>query len=373
MEPILPSAEERDTSQGMPLSLFDDSAQSFTFATKLRNSENEVEVDFDFGEKPVFRERISVLVGRNGAGKTHFLKSLIDGMITDANEEEAEHSPRFTPPVKFHRTLVFSSVPTDPFPHHIGAWRGIDYDYFPLNTARNDGSESLLRGLVALRFEGKGIQLEGGEEVPRMNLLGEVLERLNLKKLCLPLRKRQVGDDLPNIFEIGGNSYLPISRILNETNTLAAYHQIEWSSSPIVMDDVGALRDLSSGELAMLRFSAQAIAAIETGSLLLLDEPETHLHPKFVTDLIQDLYSLLKATKSIAIIATHSAYVVREVSRENVKVMGVKDGLLSFDTPRMQTFGASIAPYLNSLAVTPTSDTISNEYLLIGPSRLSQI
>ncbi len=74
----------------------------------------------------------------------------------------------------------------------------------------------------------------------------------------------------------------------------------------------------------------------------LSERAETHLHPKYISNLIEVLYSLLKATKSIAIIATHSAYVVREVSRDNVKVMNVEDGLLSFDTPRMQTFGASI-------------------------------
>jgi energy-coupling factor transporter ATP-binding protein EcfA2 len=112
--------------------------------------------------------------------------------------------------------------------------------------------------------------------------------------------------------------------------------------APSVMDGAKVQRELSSGEVAMLRFTSQSIAAIETGSLLLLDEPETHLHPKFISDLIEVLYSLLKATKSIAIIATHSAYIVREVSRENVKILSLEDGILSFDTPRMQTFGASI-------------------------------
>jgi predicted ATP-binding protein involved in virulence len=108
------------------------------------------------------------------------------------------------------------------------------------------------------------------------------------------------------------------------------------------MDEAKVPRELSSGEVAMLRFTAQSIAAIETGSLLLLDEPETHLHPKYISDLIAVLYSLLEATKSIAIIATHSSYIVREASRENVKVLSLKDSILSFDTPRMQTFGASI-------------------------------
>lgn len=45
--------------------------------------------------------------------------------------------------------------------------------------------------------------------------------------------------------------------------------------------------------------------------------------------------------KSKAIVRTQKferpAYIVREVSRDNVKVLSVEDGILSFDTPRMVT------------------------------------
>lgn len=325
-----------------PRPAVEDSAQELEFVTKLPNSENEIEVGFDFTNKPVFRDRIAVLVGQNGTGKTQFLKSMVDGLINNNGAADPKALPRFTRPMNIHRALVFSSVPTDPFPRHIGAWEGIDYDYFPLNTSRNDGSETLLESLVALRFEANDISFKDGEERARLDILFDVLAELGIKRLCLPLRKRQEEDDLPGVIEIEGDSYLPIRRTLNEQNTLAAYQQIEWTGAPTVMDEAKVPRELSSGEVAMLRFTAQSIAAIETGSLLLLDEPETHLHPKYISDLIEILYSLLEATKSIAIIATHSAYIVREVSRENVKVLSLEDSILSFDTPRMQTFGASI-------------------------------
>ncbi|KUP93482.1 excinuclease ABC subunit A [Tritonibacter horizontis] len=325
-----------------PRPAVEDSAQELEFVTKLPNSENEIAVGFDFTTKPVFRDRIAVLVGQNGTGKTQFLKSMVDGLINSSGAADQKTIPRFTRPTNIHRALVFSSVPTDPFPRRIGAWEGIDYDYFPLNTSTNDGSETLLESLVALRFEANDISFSDGEERERLDILFDVLTGIGLKRLCLPLRKRQEKDDLPGVIEIEGNSYLPVKRTLNEQNTLAAYQQIEWKGTPTVMDEAKVPRELSSGEVAMLRFTAQSIAAIETGSLLLLDEPETHLHPKYVSDLIEVLYSLLEATKSIAIIATHSAYIVREASRENVKVLSLKDGILSFDTPRMQTFGASI-------------------------------
>ena len=110
----------------------------------------------------------------------------------------------------------------------------------------------------------------------------------------------------------------------------------------MIEPDSKTLRALSSGETAMLRFAAQAAANIETGCALLFDEPETHLHPKFISDFMDVLTALVTATKSIAIIATHSAYVVREVPRQRVKVFSLEERNVTIQTPRLQTFGASI-------------------------------
>ena len=325
-----------------PRAAVEDSAQEFEFITRLPNSTNQIVVGFDFAAKPVFRDRIAVLVGQNGTGKTQFLKSMVDSLIRSPDEAELEAIPRFSPPINVHRILVFSSVPTDPYPRRIGAWEGIDYDYFSSNPSRNERFQTLVEALVALRFEEGEVSLTNGESTTRLSILLEVLTGLGLERLCLPLRKREVNDDLPGVIEFAGNSYLPIAKKFSEQNTLIAYQQIAWEGTPAVMDKKNVPRDLSSGEVAMLHFSAQLIAAIEKGSLLLLDEPETHLHPKYISDLVEVLYTLLDATKSVAIIATHSAYIVREASRDNVKILSLRDGVLFFDSPRMQTFGASI-------------------------------
>lgn len=92
----------------------------------------------------------------------------------------------------------------------------------------------------------------------------------------------------------------------------------------------------------MFRFAAQAVAAIEQGSLLLFDEPETHLHPNFISEFMEILQDLLDATRSAAIIATHSAYIVREVPRERVSVLSIDGGEVQAAAPCLQTFGASI-------------------------------
>ena len=77
--------------------------------------------------------------------------------------------------------------------------------------------------------------------------------------------------------------------------------------------------------------------------MFLLDEPETHLHPHYVSLLMSMLDRLLELSGSIALIATHSAYIVREVPARRVRIVRRdRDGNVAIDPPRMQTFGASI-------------------------------
>ncbi|KVE83101.1 hypothetical protein WJ00_24155 [Burkholderia vietnamiensis] len=100
---------------------------------------------------------------------------------------------------------------------------------------------------------------------------------------------------------------------------------------------------LSSGEISFVRFAAQASLYIENGSLLLLDEPETHLHPNFISQFVALLDDLLSQTGSAAIITTHSVYFVREVFREQVTVLRVNDDRQVLAEPiRLQTFGADV-------------------------------
>lgn len=115
------------------------------------------------------------------------------------------------------------------------------------------------------------------------------------------------------------------------------------NAPPRVLVERQRARDLSSGEQALLRFAAQAIGSLRSGTMFLFDEPETHLHPRYVSIFMSMLDRLLEWSRSVALIATHSAYVVREVPARRVRIVrkDVEGGIL-IEPPGMQTFGASI-------------------------------
>jgi energy-coupling factor transporter ATP-binding protein EcfA2 len=323
----------------------DDAATSFAIETTLTSAENRYETTFDYVPDPLSRNRISVLIGRNGSGKTQFLLSCIRG-LREYKMGAPQSSITFDPPPVFSRVLVFSSVSSDPYPREINPWEGLDYHYCSMIAHQSEGPDALTSSLIdCLRDSGslRFFQVSAFQQAGRLQLLERSLQQLGIwDRIYLKLKEPH--DDL-GAQRFQESWYYPISHAprLNEQRKLLLVQRVDWKAPPVMLQpDADAIRVLSSGEFAMLRFAAQAAANVERGCILLFDEPETHLHPNFISDFMDVLHVLVTATKSVAIIATHSAYIVREVPRQRAKVFSLEDRIVSIQSPRLQTFGASI-------------------------------
>ncbi|MBR0731581.1 AAA family ATPase [Bradyrhizobium japonicum] len=329
-----------------PLNKALDSASSFHISARLPSANNSYEIDFDFQPDELHRDRVAVLIGRNGTGKTQLMLKLIEAQ--QPGHHQQDEVPAFiSPPAMFNRLLMFSSVASDTYPRSIPPWSGVDYQYFSMIGGTDAEDDALTGALIdCLRdhtqFHFPTIERPFGT-TNRLSLLQRALESLSMSEhIHLPLKEQPDPHDLPDTRVWNGRQYFPLFRSLNEQRNLLLVRKVDWSRSPVAFGLGTAPRTLSSGELAMLRFAAQAAGSIETGCLLLFDEPETHLHPNFVSEFMTILHTLLAITRSVAIIVTHSAYVVREVPRQRVRILSVNDRIVSVDQPRLQTFGASI-------------------------------
>jgi len=72
---------------------------------------------------------------------------------------------------------------------------------------------------------------------------------------------------------------------------------------------------LSSGHKIILLTITRLVATLEEKSLVLIDEPETHLHPPLLSSFTRVISSLLIDRNGVAIIATHSPVILQEVPR----------------------------------------------------------
>lgn len=81
---------------------------------------------------------------------------------------------------------------------------------------------------------------------------------------------------------------------------------------------------------------------MEDKTLILLDEPEAHLHPPLLPAFIRALSDLLINRNGVALIATHSPVVLQEVPQSCVWKIR-RTGLRSVgERPEVQTFGENV-------------------------------
>lgn len=321
----------------------EEAAGSFGLLTVLPSADNPYVIRFDFEADEILQDRINVLIGRNGTGKTLALRALIGRMTEGGIADDASRRTMLFRRPAVSRVIVFASATTNQYPSEIAPWRGIDYDLLPLTAPPTKGPDPLLASLLAAVRGDPEFSFDiDGQRYDRADLLRTAIAPLGIwQQLHVPLLPANADDRIGGI-ELADGRYHPLGRRLDELQTLQLGRQIDWSRAIVVFDADRGQRQLSSGELVMLRFAAQATLAIEKGSLLLLDEPETHLHPNFISDLMETLHNILSATGSIAIVATHSAYVVREVPRRRVNILSLDGRQVDIGNPRLQTFGASI-------------------------------
>ncbi|RYF61315.1 MAG: ATP-binding protein [Comamonadaceae bacterium] len=99
---------------------------------------------------------------------------------------------------------------------------------------------------------------------------------------------------------------------------------------------------LSSGQRSLLLMTAQLFLHGQR-AIVLIDEPENHLHPQYVTLLMRTLQSTLIAMESRAVVVTHSPFVVRELDKGAIQILG-KDaaGLPCLYQTTLQTFGGDV-------------------------------
>ncbi|WP_330502660.1 AAA family ATPase [Peribacillus frigoritolerans] len=76
------------------------------------------------------------------------------------------------------------------------------------------------------------------------------------------------------------------------------------------------IKDMSSGEQAIFNRFFSLLSIVTDNSIILIDEPETHLHPKWLKDYIYIITILFSKYKAHVIIATHSPFIAAEVPNE---------------------------------------------------------
>ncbi|WP_251516487.1 AAA family ATPase [Oceanobacillus luteolus] len=96
---------------------------------------------------------------------------------------------------------------------------------------------------------------------------------------------------------------------------------------------------MSSGELSLLIRFLDLYEYVEDDSIILIDEPETHLHPKWIREYIERIIEIIGKKRCHVIIATHSPLIVSDVTKECIIAFKKEDNYISQIDLKERTLG----------------------------------
>lgn len=252
---------------------------TFDYVFKPKYSNDEISISFNFNNNQILADRIYAIIGKNGTGKTQLLTSL----PTNISQNKAEHFHPFVPMFSKMITVSYSIFDRFDIPRKTSRF---NYVYCGLKDEKGNVLDE--RKLVT-RFHKTWKKIEGLERINKWRAI--LLNFIEPEILNEFLVKRESLTSFHNQFEVSISGF----------NKIKNY--------------------LSSGQNILLYIITEITANIRFDSLLLYDEPETHLHPNAISQLVNTIYELVEEFQSFCIIGTHSPLIVQELISKNVYVM----------------------------------------------------
>lgn len=99
---------------------------------------------------------------------------------------------------------------------------------------------------------------------------------------------------------------------------------------------------LSSGHKVVLLTMTRLVEHVTERSLVVIDEPESHLHPPLLAAFIRALSDLLTERNGLAVLATHSPVVLQEVPASCVWKLRRFGNHVAAERPTLETFGENV-------------------------------
>ena len=123
----------------------------------------------------------------------------------------------------------------------------------------------------------------------------------------------------------------PLFKEAEVTSLAATELQGDWRYSAIRL-----FKLLSSGHAIVLLTITRLVELVEERSLVLIDEPEGHLHPPLLSAFVRAVSDLLIQRNGVAIVATHSPVVLQEVPKACVWLLSRSGPVSRVDRPQLK-------------------------------------
>lgn len=271
---------------------------SFNYKFTPKYAENFVSVPFHYSTDGYLPKRIVALIGKNGAGKTQLLTTLPQDIASGNNELFTPHKPMYSKVI----AVSYSTFDNFKIPKKTS-----DFNYV----------------YCGLKDEKGDIRTKQGQ----------------LQKFHYTLKKVNNLGRFDKWLKV-------ISNFLDKELIDLFIKPSPENHNNLYFDKVGfskARQSLSSGQSIVLFVISEIVANIRLDSLLLFDEPETHLHPNAISQLMNGIAELVNEFDSYCIIATHSPIIIQEMFSRDVLIISREAGVPSVKKIGIESFGENLS------------------------------
>ncbi|MFD9081657.1 ATP-dependent nuclease [Streptomyces erythrochromogenes] len=266
---------------------------------------------------------IHVLIGSNGVGKTTLLRRIAQAAVEPPSRSSPATiahapSPGASPGAPFINVVSVSFSAFDPFTgllHDPSKNAVTRHVYVGLADPDSEAGEPKSRRMLTEEFTSSVRKIF---ETDRAQLWMETLDALRADRHFTDSGIHRFARDL-RIMRAHGVSF--------KAGDAHAARAI--------------FRPLSSGHAIVLLTLTRLVEQTAEQSLVLLDEPEAHLHPPLLSSFLKAFSNLLTDRNAVAIIASHSPVVLQEVPRACVWKLS-RFETLHAERPEIETYGENV-------------------------------
>ncbi|MGL0821452.1 AAA family ATPase [Vibrio vulnificus] len=305
-----------------------------------------IEFKFDIS-KSIAKTNINLLIGENGAGKSHILKKLSEVMLGITPNKSAWPF--------FHKLIVAAYSPFESFYTKEQILDLIDNKKNKSKNRKKTKEYKAQRNIQINKYAYVGFKNNNNEfnlnwpKIFSVNSVKSIMEYDKEENWWTENTRLKILKDTLSL----SMDFESIAVKLKSSNEFKIIEDGFYNAFDQYKEDIDDqqglffLKDgdpitLSSGQEVFSYMIPSLVSEIEDESLIIIDEPELYLHPTLEVGLINMLKRLLSETNSSAIIATHSALIAREVAKDGIIILKKNDGYTSVNNPEIQTYGESL-------------------------------
>jgi len=280
-------------------------------------------LDFSVDPESNPSTNIHVLIGRNGVGKTHLLNNMVKALVAGEDIEQPEAVGEFSvAPEEWGMencddlfagvvSVAFSAFdPFEPYPEKKDKTQGVRYSYVGLKRTTNLGGKQGTPMSPAMLTKEFVSSLMSCMSLGKIDRWKNAIENLESDPL---FKEMSLSYIVSNI--IDGELEKKVKSLFNK---------------------------MSSGHRIVLLTITKLVEKVEEKTLVLIDEPEGHLHPPLLSAFIRTLSDLLSYRNGVAIIATHSPVILQEVPMSCVWKLRRTGFEANADRLKNETFGENV-------------------------------